>query len=185
MKPTSWALAGILVASVGCAAGTNVGGASGGGPDGAGGDVLTSNGPAGGSLPNANTTSASGGSGASGGNGAAGSGGTSSGGSGASGSNNSSAMSSSATASSSKAAGGGGKFCDTLSITASNQVCSDCLEMYCCKPIHSCIDANLLECIECLDCFLEGKGAACCNETIGKNAFIEECVDFNCSKECN
>ncbi len=168
--PSPWVLVALLLAPIGCAAGSSVGQSSGSGVGGAGGDdVLTSNGPAGGSLPNASTTTASG-------NGSS---------TGATSGNASSTSSSSATASSSKAAGGGnGKFCDTLSITASNQACSDCLETYCCKPIHGCIDADLISCMACLDCFLEGKGAACCDEKVGKNVWIEECVDFNCSKEC-
>lgn len=152
---------------LGCAAGSNVGGSSASGSGGAGGDVLTSNGPAGGALPVANTSSTGGGDDS------------------ASASSVSSTSGSASSSSSKAASGGGPKFCDTLTITASNQACSDCLEMYCCMPIHSCIDEDLLGCIACLDCFLEGKGAACCDETVGKNAFIEECVDFNCSAECN
>jgi hypothetical protein len=47
------------------------------------------------------------------------------------------------------------------------------------------MDEDLLSCVECLDCFLEGAGAACCDQTIGHNDWMVECVAFNCAMECS
>ena len=50
--------------------------------------------------------------------------------------------------------------------------------------IDACMDEDLFGCVSCLDCFLEGEGADCCDETVGKNGWLEECVAFNCDTEC-
>jgi hypothetical protein len=83
-------------------------------------------------------------------------------------------------------AGGGGSegTAGNCTLTSSNPVCADCLADKCCMVINKCMDADLFGCIACIDCFLEGKGEACCDETVGKNGWIEECVAWNCDSEC-
>lgn len=104
-------------------------------------------------------------------------------GGGSSGSGN--ASSSSGNGSSGTGAGSSGSGSSgNCSIMSSNQVCADCLANDCCMVINAAMDEDLYSAIECIDCYLEGLGDACCDETIGHNDWIEECVAFNCANEC-
>lgn len=87
---------------------------------------------------------------------------------------------------SSTTTGGGGSDYEGggCSIMSSNTTCATCLEQACCEVLNACMDESVLGCIGCLDCYLSGDGAECCDETIGKNAWLEECVVFNCESEC-
>jgi hypothetical protein len=80
--------------------------------------------------------------------------------------------------------GSGAGTAGNCSFMSSNPVCADCLAAKCCLVINKCMDADVLGCLSCIDCFLEGKGEACCDETVGKNGWIEECVAWNCDDEC-
>lgn len=154
----------------GCAASSGGGKAttSGGGDSVGGSDALETNGPGGGAKASSSSASSAEAS-------------TTSGGVDAAGATSTVSSSSSGIPTASSSGSGDGSNC---SIMSSNQTCSQCLETYCCKVVHACLDEDLLACTACIDCYLEGKGAACCNEKLGKNAWIEECVSFNCEKEC-
>ena len=159
---TTFCILAIACAAAGCAAAGSGGTTSsiGAGEGGGGHDALETNGPSSSASvsSSASTSNAS------------------------SGMASSSASGGASTAAASSSTGGGdGSNC---SIMSSNQSCSDCLEASCCKVVHACIDADLLGCTECLDCFLSGNGAACCDESVGKNGWLEECVAFNCEQEC-
>ncbi|MBM4377294.1 MAG: hypothetical protein FJ095_19615 [Deltaproteobacteria bacterium] len=156
---------------IGCAA-SGGGNDDSNGPFGAGGAIDTSGGSGGNAMP------------VDSGSGAMSTSSTTSSGSGSS-SAATGGSSTSASSSSTTSGGGNGKLCNKVTILNSNKACSECLEQNCCKVIHACIDEDLLGCVACLDCFFEGKGAACCNEAVGKNAWVEECVEFNCVKECS
>ena len=72
----------------------------------------------------------------------------------------------------------------SCSLTATNQDCADCLSEWCCDVMNECMDADLISCIGCVDCILAGDGPGCCDETIGLNAWVGECVQFNCTAWC-
>ena len=101
-----------------------------------------------------------------------------------SGTTSSSSNSSSSSSSSSSASSGGGSMGGGCSIMSSNEVCATCLETWCCEVLNECMDEDFLGCVSCLDCFLEGQGAACCDQNVGKNDWLVECVAYNCEDEC-
>ena len=72
----------------------------------------------------------------------------------------------------------------TCSIMSSNVSCKSCLEENCCMVVHACLDEDLLGCIACLDCYLAGQGPECCDESVGKNGWLAECIAFNCQDAC-
>lgn len=72
----------------------------------------------------------------------------------------------------------------TCSIMSSNASCKSCLEENCCMVVHACLDEDLLGCVSCLDCYLSGDGPDCCDESVGKNAWLAECIAFNCEDAC-
>lgn len=94
--------------------------------------------------------------------------------------------------SSGSTSGGGGEPPDdddgepppTCSIMSSNTSCKTCLEQNCCMVVHACLDEDLLGCVSCLDCYLSGHGPDCCDETVGKNDWLAECIAFNCEDAC-
>lgn len=67
---------------------------------------------------------------------------------------------------------------------SSNTACADCLAQNCCMVINACMDEAYLSCVGCIDSFLSGDGDAACDQTIGKNHWVVECVAFNCVDEC-
>lgn len=97
----------------------------------------------------------------------------------------SSSSSSSGSGSSSSASGpgstGSGSDC---SIMSSNTTCADCLAQNCCMVINACMDEAYLSCVGCIDSFLSGDGDVGCDQTVGKNNWVVECVSFNCVDEC-
>lgn len=72
----------------------------------------------------------------------------------------------------------------TCSIMSSNVSCKSCLEESCCMVVHACLDEDLLGCVSCLDCYLSGHGPDCCDESVGKNDWLAECIAFNCEDAC-
>ena len=80
--------------------------------------------------------------------------------------------------------GSSGGMGETCSIMSSNTTCASCLEQYCCEVINECMDEDLFSCVSCMDCFLEGNGPDCCDQSVGKNSWMVECVAFNCVAEC-
>jgi hypothetical protein len=78
----------------------------------------------------------------------------------------------------------GGEPPPTCSIMSSNISCKSCLEENCCMVVHACLDEDLLGCVSCLDCYLSGGGPECCDESVGKNDWLAECIAFNCLDAC-
>lgn len=103
---------------------------------------------------------------------------------GATGNGSSGSGSSNSSGSTGQGGQGSGSEHSNCSITNSNTTCATCLQTWCCEVINACMDEDILGCVGCMDCFLEGKGPGCCDQSIGKNAWMVECVEWNCKKEC-